>query len=554
MQFLQVQTVTHEKLLSELTEIRKARASGSPDRSTDTSVSQTTAINTKKKMPAPSDKESQIWYGKAETLEECLSWFESTAKDRGVDDSEMKTSWFKYVAAAQVEVIKSILHGLDAWSAVKERLRDLYPDRSKQVEGTLESLQEFAEIWSKKPLQRIEHLTARVEAYARNALKFEADEGSDNSINKFWFMGMPLDWQKRYREEVWHKNVKKDRTRFPDRKVVEQWVRVILDPTDVIENHIIESMYPSIRTHQELAQEADDKKRQYLGKLQRGKAEVIQLRTADDEYKEEPIKLETEQIDDVDELVRKMGELTIKSQSVRGITPSERAKYIDCHARLAAVRPILAEACPSNLPSPFYRSYSYRQNPPVAHFQTVTPLGDLLEQMELMKERNRTGYREDPEYKELYAKVNSMSVAAASLLQTPLIETTSVGHSRDTPPHAEISSRPGVSVKVSSTNQRAAWGEVKPKCHWCRDSNHFVRDCPNTAKWAKDGWIKQVDGFWVWALNNARIKRHADGTYESTVRDYVRTAEHNAAVNSALSAALMARDFEQSMYPEEDEI
>lgn len=95
---------------------------------------------------------------------------------------------------------------------------------------------------------------------------------------------------------------------------------------------------------------------------------------------------------------------------------------------------------------------------------------------------------------------------------------------------------------------------MKPKCHWCRDSNHFVRDCPNTAKWAKDGWIKQVDGFWVWALNNARIKRHADGTYESTVRDYVRTAEHDAAVNSALSAALMARDFEQSMYPEEDEI
>lgn len=53
------------------------------------------------------------------------------------------------------------------------------------------------------------------------------------------------------REEVWHKNASKERTKFPDRKVVEQWVQVILDPTDVAENHLIESMYPNIKTHQQ---------------------------------------------------------------------------------------------------------------------------------------------------------------------------------------------------------------------------------------------------------------------------------------------------------------
>lgn len=382
------------------------------------------AFTKPKKMPLASDRGSQIWSGTAETLDHCITWFEATAEEKGLPETDWKAKWFDYVAAGHVERLKAMLIEETTWAAVKARLATLYRDRSKDVEGTLEALQKYALTYQKKPLNRIEDLTARIEAYARDALKFQSNMGISDYINQYWYEGLPRAWKDRYVEEVWRKETQ-DKSKYPDRQSVTKWIEGILDPRDVLENERIEEMHPELHTRQELAQLAEENKTRYLSKVQKGRTEIVQLKTTLDEEDMSPTKpaiglsAPGNPADEVDDLIKRMSDLKIQSASVAGITTRQAATYSACHARLSALRPRHAAQMPKTL---------------VAYTATTPAIDTLLDEAWQMKDADRGGYRENPAYKELYERIHSISaVTAEGLLELPKEGVST--YKRETQPH-----------------------------------------------------------------------------------------------------------------------
>lgn len=534
MEALVAQGLTNQELLKLLT------------KKTDSSDAEVTdvlgAFTKPKKMPLASDRGSQVWSGTAETLDHCITWFEATAEEKGLPKTDWKAKWFDYVDAGHVERLKAMLIEETTWTAVKARLTTLYRDRSKDVEGTLEALQKYALTYQKKPLNRIEDLTARIEAYARDALKFQANMGINDYINQYWYEGLPRAWKDRYVEEVWRKETQ-DKTKYPDRKKVTKWIEGILDPRDVLENERIEEMHPELRTHQELAQLAEENKTRYLSKVQKGRTEIVQLKTTIDEEEMNPTKPTVglsapgNPVDEVDDLIKRMSDLKIQSASAAGITARQAATYSACYARLYVLRPRHAAQMPKTL---------------AAYTATTPAIDTLLDEAWQMKDADRGGYRENPTYKELYERIHSISAVTAEGLLEPPREGTST-YKREVPPHypsrtSRETAEPARPINSSYTRETVNRGPAK--CHWCGSPAHRVAQCTVPEKWVPDNILAKINNLWVWKANGLPIKRHTDGTYESTVREMVEAAKER--IQTAEAAAVMgyeSTDFDDSMYP-----
>ncbi|OXH56961.1 hypothetical protein J002_02716 [Cryptococcus neoformans] len=480
------------------------------------------AFTKPKKMPLASDRGSQIWSGTAETLDHCITWFEATAEEKGLPKADWKAKWFDYVAAGHVERLKAMLIEETTWAAVKARLATLYRDRSKDVEGTLEALQKYALTYQKKPLNRIEDLTARIEAYARDALKFQSNMGINDYINQYWYEGLPRAWKDRYVEEVWRKETQ-DKSKYPDRQSVTKWIEGILDPRDVLENERIEEMHPELRTCQELAQLAEENKTRYLSKVQKGRTEIVQLKTTLDEEEMSPTKPAVSlsapgnPADEVDDLIKRMSDLKIQSASVAGITTRQAATYSACHARLSALHPRHAAQMPKTL---------------VAYTATMPAIDTLLDEAWQMKDADRGGYRENPAYKELYERIHSISaITAEGLLELPKEGVST--YKRETPPHyPSRTSRETAEParQINSPYTRETFNRGPAKCHWCGSPAHRVAQCTVPEKWVPDNILAKV--------NNITVQEMVEA-----VKEHIQTAE---------AAAVMgyeSTEFDDSMYP-----
>lgn len=534
MEALVAQGLTNQELLKLLT------------KKTDSSDAEVTdvlgAFTKPKKMPLASDRGSQVWSGTAETLDHCITWFEATAEEKGLPKTDWKAKWFDYVDAGHVERLKAMLIEETTWTAVKARLTTLYRDRSKDVEGTLEALQKYALTYQKKPLNRIEDLTARMEAYARDALKFQANMGINDYINQYWYEGLPRAWKDRYVEEVWRKETQ-DKTKYPDRKKVTKWIEGILDPRDVLENERIEEMHPELRTRQELAQLAEENKTRYLSKVQKGRTEIVQLKTTIDEEEMNPTKPTVglsapgNPVDEVDDLIKRMSDLKIQSASAAGITARQAATYSACYARLYVLRP----------------RHAAQMSKTLAAYTATTPAIDtLLDEAWQMKDADRGGYRENSAYKELYERIHSISAVTAEGLLEPPREGTST-YKREVPPHYPSRTSRETAEPARPTNSsytRETFNRGPAKCHWCGSPAHRVAQCTVPEKWVPDNILAKINNLWVWKANGLPIKRHTDGTYESTVREMVEAAKER--IQTAEAAAVMgyeSTDFDDSMYP-----
>ncbi|WVQ74656.1 hypothetical protein IAR50_004258 [Cryptococcus sp. DSM 104548] len=544
---LSASVITPEQVAAMLQSVEALAKAAMQNMSTTTGQDSSTFTSTHpRQMPYASDKDTQIWKGQSETLETCLIWFECTAKEKGLPKEDYLTQWLEYVHAGIVDRLRITLDDITDWGKAKDRLRAMYPDRAKLVEGTLESLQALAIVWAAKPLQIMEDLTERRNAYAKDVKKFIDDGGSVDSVNRFWFEGLPIDWKIRYRESQWRLGTAVDRKRFPSKKAVENWLEQVLDPTDVLESLVTEKLHPGSKTRQQMATEAEKRKVHHLTKVQEGRSDIITVRadqpTTDYENAHNPIRGDltksTPEItkpgtNEVDDLINKMSQLKIHS-TTGTLTTQEGAAYRSYYVRLLSLNPFAAQALPTTL-----------------EVKPTASIGSLMEKVGNLQMRNRGNYQAMPEYRSTIAMIQAIDPLVAQALQSN--ESAAVraqsaqiyrnNGSRDLPPHMTPRDLP---PHMTPTDDR--------KCHFCGGSSHFLRNCPEADKMAKPGAIVLENGFWIWADSKRRIARHKDGTYGSTVQELWQLAKDNMEVaNSVNQLAGEIISFEKSMYNDADD-